>query len=49
MLQILEGAEQDDTDEARLAAYDRIREQLQWLGHGLNNPESTYPSGGAGA
>ena len=40
-------AEQAGTDEARLAAYDQLRVMLQWLGHGLDDPDGTYPTGGA--
>jgi len=40
-------AEADGTDAARLAAYDVLRQQLDWLGHGLDDPEGTYPGGGA--
>jgi hypothetical protein len=40
-------AEAADSDDARLAAYDVIRQHLDWLGHGLDDPDGTYPSGGA--
>lgn len=40
-------AEAADTDDARLDAYDQLRTMLEWLGHGLDDPEGTYPTGGA--
>ena len=39
-------AEDVGTDEARLRAYEVVRQQVAWLGHGLDDPESTYPDGG---
>ena len=40
-------AEQAGTDEARLAAYEQLAVMVGWLGHGLDDPDGTYPSGGA--
>lgn len=40
-------AEAADTDQARLEAYEQLRAMVDWLGHGLDDPEGTYPSGGA--
>lgn len=40
-------AEASGTDAARLDAYRVLREQIGWLAHGLDEPESTYPQGGA--
>ena len=44
----VERAEAVGTDEARLAAYEVLRQQLAWLDHGLRDAERTYPAGGAG-
>jgi len=44
---IVADAQRAGTDEARLAAFDALAEQLSWLGHGLDDPEGTYPRGGA--
>ena len=46
MRALVEGAEEDGTDEARLAAYHGLVEQLAWLAHGLDDPTATYPDGG---
>jgi hypothetical protein len=43
---VVDAAESTGTDEARLAAYHDLVEQLSWLGHGLDDPEATYPDGG---
>ena len=43
----VEQAEAAGTDDARLAAYEVLRQQLVWLDHGLSDPERTYPAGGA--
>lgn len=40
-------AETAGTDHARLAAYEQLRTMVEWLGHGLDDPDGTYPSGGA--
>lgn len=47
MREAIERAEASGTDEARLAAYDQLRTMLEWLGHGLDDPDGTYPAGGA--
>ncbi len=47
MRAIVAEAEADGTDEARLAAYASLSQMLAWLGHGLDDPEGTYPTGGA--
>lgn len=44
---IVATAEDADTDEARLAAYAELSALLAWLGHGIDDPEGTYPDGGA--
>lgn len=44
---IVAAAEEEGTDQARLAAYDELARQLSWLGHGLDDPVGTYPDGGA--
>jgi len=41
-------AEATGTDAARLQAYEVLRQQVAWLAHGLDHPESSYPTGGAG-
>jgi hypothetical protein len=41
-----EAAEAVGTDAARLRAYEVVRQQVAWIGHGLDAPESTYPDGG---
>ena len=33
---------------ARDEAWNALRGRIEWLAHGLENPESTYPDGGAG-
>lgn len=40
-------AERAGTDEARLAAYDVVRQQVAWLARGVDDPAATYPEGGA--
>ena len=35
-------AEESDDDAARLAAYRSLATQLEWLGHGLDDPDATY-------
>ena len=40
-------AEEAGTDQARLAAYEQLAVMVGWLGHGLDDPDATYPSGGA--
>lgn len=40
----VERAEADGDDDARLRAYHVLRQQLTWLGHGLDDPEGTYPA-----
>lgn len=39
-------AEEAGTDDARLAAWQGVVEQVSWLGHGLDDPAGTYPEGG---
>ena len=34
-----ETAEAEDTDEARLAAYEQVRQMIEWLNFPLDNPE----------
>lgn len=41
----VEAAEAEDTDEARLRAYDQVRQMLAWLRFPLEN-ESVYPAQG---
>lgn len=40
-------AELQGTAEARLVAYEQLRTMLEWLGHGLDEPATTYPQGGS--
>lgn len=47
MRQVVEDAEAAATDAARLAAYQQLAVMVGWLGHGLDDPEGTYPTGGA--
>lgn len=47
MVAEVERAETAGTDAARLEAYAVLRQQLAWLAHGLDHPETTYPTGGA--
>lgn len=47
MRTVVEAAEDEGTDEARLAAYRTLRDMIGWLGAGLDDPGSAYPSGGA--
>lgn len=47
MRQVVDDAEAAGTDAARLAAYDQLAVMVGWLGHGLDDPEATYPTGGA--
>lgn len=48
MLEVVDQAEEAGTDEARLEAYDVLRQMVAWLGAGQRDPEGTYPAGGAG-
>lgn len=48
MRTVVTEAEAAGTDEARLRAYEQLRVMVGWLGHGLDDPEGTYPDGGAG-
>lgn len=48
MLGAIEAAEAAGTDDARLGAYETLRSMVSWLGVGLGDPASAYPSGGAG-
>ena len=43
---VVEDAEATGTDEARRAAYGTLREQIAWLSHGLDDPDTTFPAGG---
>lgn len=45
----IEAAEADGTDAARLRAYHVLRQQVGWIAHGLDHPDTTYPTGGAAA
>lgn len=36
------------TDEACLQAYETLRAMVEWLVHGIDDPEGIYPGGGAG-
>lgn len=47
LVDAVDHAEAVGTDEARLAAYRQLQTQLTWLAHGLDEPASTYPAGGA--
>ena len=47
MRAVVAEAEATGTDAARLAAYDQLAFVLGWLGHGLDDPDGTYPGGGA--
>ena len=44
---VVEDAERVGTDEARLEAYGQLAAMVGWLAHGLDDPEGTYPTGGA--
>lgn len=43
MQDLVDQAEAAGTDEARLAAYEGLAAMVGWLGHGLDDPETTYP------
>lgn len=43
----VEEAERIGTDAARLQAYEQLRAVVGWAAHGLDDPEGTYPEGGA--
>ena len=45
----VDDAEQAGTDDARLAAYEQLAAMIGWLAHGLDDPDGTYPAGGADA
>ena len=45
----VERAEAAGSDAARLQAYEVLRQQVSWLAHGLDHPERSYPTGGAGS
>ena len=47
MRDVVAEAEAAGTDQARLAAYEQLAVMVGWLGHGLDDPEGTYPRGGA--
>jgi hypothetical protein len=46
MRRVVADAEAAGTDPDRLAAYERLRAMLDWVGHGLDDPTGTYPTGG---
>lgn len=48
MLEVVDQAEEVGTDEARLEAYDVLRQMVSWLGAGYRGPDDAYPAGGAG-
>ncbi len=48
MRAVVDDAEDADTDEARLAAYRTLAGMVGWLAHGIDDPQATYPHGGAG-
>lgn len=37
------------TEAARLAAWDEVVQQVEWLAHGIDDPAGTYPAGGPDA
>jgi hypothetical protein len=43
----IQQAEDTGTDEARLAAWNTVRDIVGWLRVGLDDPDVAYPSGGA--
>ena len=43
MQDLVADAEATGTDAARLAAYEQLAAMVGWLGHGLDDPEATYP------
>ncbi|MDX1658904.1 MAG: DUF6027 family protein [Nitriliruptorales bacterium] len=49
MREAVERAEESGSELAKLEAYEILKQQVGWLGHGLDHPEETYPAGGAGA
>lgn len=48
MGEVVRDAEARDTDEARLEAYRVLAQMTGWLTAGLDDPDTTYPAGGAG-
>lgn len=46
---VVAAAESAGTDGARLQAYEQLAAMVGWLAAGLDDPESTYPHGGASA
>jgi ADP-ribose pyrophosphatase YjhB (NUDIX family) len=48
MGEVVRDAEEHDTDAARLDAYRVLAQMTGWLTAGLEDPETTYPGGGAG-
>ncbi|MDX1511053.1 MAG: DUF6027 family protein [Nitriliruptorales bacterium] len=46
MTSVINEAEEAGTDAARLAAYETLRAMVSWLRAGLDDAETTYPSGG---
>jgi len=49
MREAVADAEAAGTDAARLVAYEQLAAMVGWLHHGLDEPDATYPSGGAGS
>ncbi len=47
MRDLVVAAEEAGTDEARLEAYASLQAMVGWLAHGVDSPETTYPTGGA--
>lgn len=47
MRALVDEAEAVGTDTARLQAYEQLRVMVGWMAHGLDDPEGTYPTGGA--
>lgn len=45
---VVDEAERAGTDDARLAAYDVVRQQVAWLAAALDDPVAGFPGGGAG-
>ena len=48
MRAVVAEAEESGTDAARLAAYDQLAFIVGWLGHAVDDPDGTYPTGGEG-
>jgi hypothetical protein len=48
LAQVCDRAEAEDTADARLAAYDQLRQMLSWLRLGLDEPPTPTPGGQTG-